>query len=270
MKLHLPDARVRVLLALFRQLEKSGCHSVLVGGLVPPLLQKHFDPEEYEPATTPRSTADCDVAVDVAVSRFDRWREVEATLGSLGFEKNARENQFRWDHPCGLCIDSMPVPAGIERGDREALAFARTFVERDAGAFFRGYELALELFLEVSIELDDGSSHPLRIAGIAAMLSMKLQAWRESPERKKDAQDICWLLRYSKPESVARGLLEAKGRRPELMSEVIERLERHYSDADGDGVHASQPRYRTDEQSEPDRNAIARAVRQVLELYRKG
>ena len=165
----------------------------------------------------------------------------------------------------------MPVPAGIERGDPEAIAFAQSFGLRDTSTFFRGYELAIELFVEVTIELNDGTSHLLRIAGVAAMLSMKLQAWLDRRHlRPKDAQDICWLLRYLDPQIIATHLLDARGRRSELIDEVIERLELYYSDPDHDGVRASQPSGRSDDVTERNRNAIAAAVQQVLRAYRSG
>ena len=272
MKLQLPDASVRVLLELLLRLEELGGRPVLVGGLVPPLLRPTMDPENlYSPPGSPRQTSDCDLAIDVAVASSDRWKDIERALVTLEFVKKPKKNQFRWEHRCGLGIDPMPVAAGIEREDPHAIAFARPFVEGDTATFFRGYELAIELFVEVTIDLDDETSHPLRIAGIAAMLSMKLQAWTDRRyERRKDAQDIGWLLRYSAPEIVARHLLDARSRRPELVEEIIDRLDRFFSAEEHGGTNDAVSRDLYEEIAERHRNAIAGAVQLLLKAYRQG
>jgi hypothetical protein len=271
MKLPLSNARTVILLQLLRELDELGCPSVLVGGLVPPLLFEALEPDPRDEPPHNRGTTDCDVAIDVAVPGFDRWREIEELLGSLGFTRNPRKNEFCWVHGCGLLIDPMPVPTGIERGDAEAVAFARTFVGGSTSLFYRGYELALQQPMVVTIELEDGSPHSLRIAGLASLLVMKLQAWIDSHHvRMKDAQDIGWLLRHLAPETVVLQLAAARALRPELMIEVVERLRAHFAEPDALGVcHYTRQAYSRilDEYTERHRNALAAAVKEILRVY---
>lgn len=178
-RLELPAERNAILGKLLRKLDERGCPYVLVGGLVPTLLREVLDPEPLDEPSESRSTVDCDLALDVAVSAADEWQRMQGILRDEGFGRFEKESQFCWSHPCGLMIDPMPVPAGIERGEPAAVSFARTFVERDTSKFFRGYELALQRPLIVEITFDGSDSYPLRIAGLPAMLAMKLQAWTD-------------------------------------------------------------------------------------------
>jgi predicted nucleotidyltransferase len=230
-----------------------------------------LEPDPLDEPPDHRGTADCDVAIDVAVPGHEKWQEAKALIESLAFEPNRRKSQFSWIHKCGLLVDSMPVPAGIEHGHREAIAFVRSFVERDAHSFYRGYELALVQFEVVSIKMDDGSTHSLRIAGLASLLAMKLQARLDRPhQRQKDAQDIGWLLRYLRTETVVRQLAAARSHRPALVAEVIERLCADFADADAQGVceYARQAYNGVhDDYTERHRNALSTAVREVVRVY---
>jgi hypothetical protein len=272
MKLPLSNASTTVLLQLLRGLDELGCHSVLVGGLVPPLLFEALEPDPLDQPPRNRGTTDCDVAIDVAVTGFAKWSEAQGLLTQLGLKKDPkRTNQFRWVHGCGLLIDPMPVPAGIERGDLVARTFALTVVEGDTSLFYRGYELALQQPMVVIIELEDGSQHSLRIAGLASLLVMKLQAWIDSLyAREKDAQDVGWLLRHLPAETVVRQLVAARALRAELIAEAVERLRSHFADPDARGVcHYTRQAYRgiADDYTERHRNALTTAVNEILRLY---
>lgn len=273
MKLPLSAHSVLVLLDLLRRLDELGVRPVLVGGLVPPLLLEALDPDECADLPTPRHTGDCDVAIDVSVSEPNKWQTVEALLAELQLTRRSKQNQFRWEHACGLKLDLMPVPAGIERGDPAAIDFARTFIESDTSTFFRGYELALTQYQEIVVEREAGERQTLRIAGLAAMLAMKLQAWTDRPyERKKDAQDIGWMLRHLRTEIVVDQLLLARTSRAELVAEVIRRLEENFSNADehrGISHYASQAHGLDDRVTERHRNAVALAVTEVVASYRQ-
>jgi hypothetical protein len=234
MRLPVPEEQGLQIVGLFRALEHLGKRPVLVGGLVPPLLLSAMDPDAFQDFE-PRRTTDCDVAIDIAVDGSGDWEKVQESLAALGFSFRPEQNQFRWQHPSGLRIDPMPVPAGIERGDHAALALAARFVSRDTRAFYRGYELALARFVDVDLELGD-SVHRLRIAGLGALLAMKLQAWTDRRhERRKDAHDICWLLRQMSTAVAAAELLETRRLRPDLIDEVLQRLEESFSDPDAPG-----------------------------------
>jgi predicted nucleotidyltransferase len=269
----LSNERAVTLVHLFRELDAHGRRCVLVGGQVPPLLQKMMDPEEEYLATASRSTADCDVAMEIAICTSSEWDQSQALLVSLKFEKNERVNQFRWKHTSGLLIDLLPVPAGIERGDPAAVEFSRDLVPEGTSTFFRGFELALARFEVVEIEVDDGSCYSLRIAGLPAMLAMKLQAWSEKPyDRKRDAQDIGWLLRYVNPELAAQQLLAARDQWSELIEEVVQRLEKNFSDPEHRGIadYASQAHGIDDSITARHRNAVVGAVTALLARYRQG
>ncbi len=269
-RLELPAERNAILGKLLRKLDERGCPYVLVGGLVPTLLREVLDPEPLDEPSESRSTVDCDLALDVAVSAADEWQRMQGILRDEGFGRFEKESQFCWSHPCGLMIDPMPVPAGIERGEPAAVSFARTFVERDTSKFFRGYELALQRPLIVEITFDGSDSYPLRIAGLPAMLAMKLQAWTDRRyERPKDAQDIGWLLRYLPAQVVVDQLRAAQATWPELVAEIISRLTTHFADEEAGGVddYAKQAHGLAGYYGERHRSALVAAVQKVLSLY---
>lgn len=262
-----------VLGKLLRRLDASGCSFVLVGGLVPPLLRDVLDPEPVDEPPDNRATADCDLALDVAVSAQTEWQRLQQFLLDEGFTRSKTNSQFCWRHSCGLLLDPMPVAAGIERADPEALAFARTFVERDISSFFRGYELALQDPLRVEVTFDGNDVYSLRIAGLAALLAMKLQAWTDRRyERAKDAQDIGWLLRYLPPRVVVTQLRRAQSSWPALVAEVMDRLQQHFADEDAGGVsdYTRQAHRSSDTFSDRHRKALVAAVKEVLILYSTG
>lgn len=255
---------------LLRRLDESGCAFVLVGGLVPPLLRDVLDPEPLDEPPENRATADCDLALDVAVSAAKEWQRLQQFLHDEGFTPFKERSQFCWRHSCGLLLDPMPVAAGIERADPNAIEFASTFVERDLSSFFRGYELALQAPLRVDITFDGDDVYSLPIAGLAALLAMKLQAWTDRRyERPKDAQDIGWLLRYLPPPVVVSELRRAQLSWPELVAEVMERLTQHFADVDAKGVsdYVKQAHRSADTFSDRHRKALVVAVQQVIYLY---
>jgi hypothetical protein len=268
-KLPLLEPQSAQIVAVFEGLERLGKRPVLVGGLVPPLLLVALDPEGFHDFP-PRSTADCDLAIDVAVGAPDDWPAVEALLLSLGFSRRGKKNQFCWGHPSGLMMDPMPVPTGIERGDPEAIAMVRHLVECDTQRFYRGYELALDSFEQIELEVGP-CVHALRIAGLVAMLAMKLQAWTDRRhQRKRDAQDIAWLLRQLDPQIVVRELRAARRVRADLVDEIVQRLWDEFSDPDHRGVLDSMSGYGNylGERGERHCREVASAIRNVLELYR--
>jgi predicted nucleotidyltransferase len=239
--------------------------------MLPPILLEALDPDNFEMAASPRYTGDCDVAIDIAFHGAERWRQIESLLHRLGFERDLKKNQFRWKHACGLKIDALPVPSGIERGDSAARAFGESFVRDDTQRFFHGYELALAEPVEISVELDDGETQSIRVAGVAACLVMKLQAWTDRRlEDKKDAHDLGWLLRYMTSEIIAVELRKLRDQWPERAEVVIARLEENFSDPEGRGTldYVSQYANGVLELTERNRRALASAVAEVLRLYR--
>ena len=267
MKLPLSDVQARQVVELFRALERRDKRPVLVGGLVPPLLLVAMDPDAYQDFE-PRRTADCDMAIDIAVDVPGDWAAVEALLAEQGFAPRRGANQFRWQHSSGLQIDPMPVPAGIERGDPGAIEFARRLVEREPREFYRGYELALVRFVEVEIAVGD-TKHPLRIAGLVALLAMKLQAWMDRRyERRRDAHDICWLLRELKPEIAAAEMRQTRALRSDLVDEVLRRLSKEFSEPDQQGLrhYASERGYLLEDVIERHCLEVVRAVQRLLRL----
>lgn len=270
MQLPLDPASNTALFRLLRGLDAMEYAYVLVGGLVPPLLRSALEPDTLEDPMENRRTSDCDLAIDVAVSGFEKWARVQELLNEQGFTAFPKRSQFAWRHACGLLLDPMPVAKGIEENLPEALKFARGLVGRDTGPFFRGYELALQRPVTLDVEADDENRYPLKVAGLASLLAMKLQAWCDRPdERKKDAQDIGWLLLHLSPQVVVRELRDVEGDWPELVAEVIQRLERHFADADARGVshYVRQTHQLSGPYAERHERALAEKVRSLLDLF---
>lgn len=271
MRLPLAPAAQERLFQIIDALDALGCRCVLVGGLVPPLLLEALDPEGFAEASDPRATRDCDLAVRIAMEGESELDRTHAQLSALGMERRASENQFRWRDPVGLHLDLVPVPAGIEAGDPRAVSLARAFVQRDTELFFRGYELALSDRVEVHLE---DASRTLQIAGLVSLLAMKLQAWTDRRiERRRDARDVAWLLRYLSPGLAAEHLARGHALRPDLVVEVLTRLRASFSDADHDGVSDYiREAYSNIAEAycEKHRRAVVAAVAEVLRQVARG
>lgn len=274
MRLPLDDDKVAALFELLDGLERLGLRSVLVGGLVPPLLLAALDPEGFDEERQSRRTADCDLALDLAVTDGEqRNQEAEALLTRSGWSRRrAREdNQFRWTHACKLLLDVVPVPAGVESGDAAAVAFARRKLDfvKDPARFYRGYELAVMQPIEISIEVAPTAWRTLRIAGLPAFLAMKLQTWLDRGRtRKRDAYDVAWLLRFTPAEIAIAALAHAAQTRPDLVSEIRSRLREDFADEWDRGIRAYASEkypYRDEDLTEVHRGAAARAVQRVLQ-----
>jgi hypothetical protein len=257
------------LLAALRQRELG---AVLVGGLVPPLLLGHLQPDDADAAHSPRRTGDCDLALGVDVGgEHNQHAATIQTLDALGWRADRKRNQFCWQHPARLWLDLIPVPAGIEAGDARAVAWIAPLLDgHDIDTFYRGYELALATAIDVSIE-HAGNHHRLPIAGLAAMFAMKLQAWTDGgAKHKSHAHDVCWLLRYTDERVVVAALDGVRGGRPALVEEVVARLRASFADPWSRGVldYAWEAfNRRSDDDTEADRNAVAAAATRVLALF---
>lgn len=267
MRLPLSRANTTLLLSVLDELAERGGRPVLVGGLVPPLLAAALAPDELSDLA-PRTTNDCDVAflTDAGAASYEACRAAMLALRSP-------LHQFRWKHAGGLLVDAMPVPTGVERGDAPAVAFARAFLRDDPARFYRGYELALARPTTVMVELDDGTARPVAVAGVTAMLAMKLQAFLDRPfDRQRDAQDIVWLAHNLAPEAIGGDLVACRSARPELVAEVIARLEQHFVDPWSPGITAyfeQAFRGRTSFDEDARREGGAAAIGSLLAAYRR-
>lgn len=268
MKLPLSSENVRLVVAILDRLIALGGRPVLVGGLVPPLLVETFAPHS-ECELAARATSDCDVAF-ATDGDAERHQACRAVMSELKFQPI---QQFRWKHAGGLLVDAMPVHAGIESADERAVAFARTFVHRDPATFFRGYELALARPVSIALELDDGTSRDLAVAGVTPMLAMKLQAFTDRPQqRRKDARDVVWLARNLAPALIADDLHTCRALRADLVEEIVERLVNDFGDLWARGITAyfeEVYRGRTSYDEEPRRASGANAIAQVVLAYRR-
>lgn len=269
MMLPLTAAQHDALFVLIGALTELGLEVVLVGGLVPPLLIEALEPGVFMEDVRVRQTNDCDLAVAIGVGDAGRASvdAVHELLASSGWTYTPQQNPFRWVHDSNVQLDMMPVPAGIEASDGDAIAVAQTWVKRDTALFYRGYELAL--VDAVIVEIDVGPlPRALRIAGLLPVLAMKLQAWTDRPERRKDAHDVAMLLRFISVENTAAALRRGEGRRPDLVREVLARLHPAFTDPWGRGVDAYALEafpHREQDATEPDRNAVVEAARRLLE-----
>ena len=273
MRLPLDRARHVALFELLDDLDRLSTRAVLVGGLVPPLLLERLDPDGFADAPEARSTADCDLVLHVplhgATAIYD---DVQAALRAR-WSADPRVNQFRWNHHSGLRLDLIPVPVGIERADPAAIELASEWSPNiDVKAFYRAQEFAIATALDIEIVDSGGARRGLRIAGLVAMLAMKLQAWNDSyRQRRRDAHDVAWLLRYLPTAVAAAAMGEARARRPDLVEDVGTHLRRDFADEWGEGVRhyvaeAFPDRYRrADDEAEGDRRAAARAIRRFLD-----
>ncbi len=268
MRLPLSPANTALLLTVLDELARLGGRPVLVGGLVPPLLVAALAPDDLADLA-PRSTNDCDVAFlsDAGAASF------EACCTAMLALRFTPVHQFRWKHAGGLLVDAMPVPAGVERGDAPAVAFARPFLRDDPARFYRGYELALARPVTVRVEVDDGTTRPVPVAGVTSMLAMKLQAFLDRPsDRQRDAQDVVWLARHLDPDVIGADLVACHPTRAELVAEVVARLEQHFVDPWGRGITAyfeQAFRGRTSFDEEARREGGAAAIGSLLAAYRR-
>lgn len=268
MNLPITVLQLDALFALLDGLAALALDVVLVGGLVPPLLLEALEPDLFMEDVHGRQTKDCDLAVAITVGDNGRAQldAIEALLAGLGWRRG-RANQFRWEHGSRLPLDVLPVPDGIEAGATAAVALARTWVDSDVATFYRGYELALED--HVVIEIAHGATtRTLQIAGLLPMLAMKLQAWDDRPERQRDAHDVALLLRFTSLDTAVAALRRGEARRPDLVREVLARLRQAFTGPWERGVlaYAAEAfRYRDDDVTEPERNAVAFAVLRLLD-----
>lgn len=272
MRLPLDRLRHAALLELLARFDELGCRAVLIGGLVPPLLLQYLDPDGFATAPAGRRTADCDLVLDLAIGDgLEVYRDVQEFLAAR-WTRDPRANQFRWNHHSGLRVDLIPVPAGIERQDLAAIGLAELWLpDIDVKAFYRGQEFAISTAIDLFVLDPSDVPFPLRIAGLAAMLTMKIQAWNDSYRgRKRDAHDVAWLLRYLDVEVAVRALRAARALRSDLVDHVVNHLRRDFSDEESAGVwhyvaEAFPDRHGgEDEYTEADRNAVASAVQRLL------
>ena len=274
MRLPLDRARHAALFELLDELERLGAPAVLVGGLVPPLLLDHLDPDASLAAPEPRRTADCDLVAHVSHGAPDAYDAVLRFLEAR-WARDRLANQFRWVHVSGLRVDLIPVPAGIEAGDPAALAFAaRVSLNVDVAEFHHGQEYAIASALLVNVDDLGGGRRPIRVAGLVAMLALKLRAWTDSQrDRRRDAHDIVWLLRYVSTALAVDELVVARREQPTLVTGIVTALARDFADAWALGVRhyvaeAFPERYRLpDDEAESERLAAAYAVQRVLARY---
>lgn len=264
MRLPLATAGVDELLALLELLDAYGRRPVLVGGLVPPLLVAALAPGS-EPEPDPRRTGDCDIAF--AIDGDDQG-DLGQPLRELGFE---HRGQFRWQHSrVRVKVDALPVHRGVEAGAPAAVAWSRRLQVDDPQRFFHGYELALAQ--PMTVELDHCAAPArVRIAGLAAMLAMKLQAWRDRRfDRTRDAADVVWLLRNLEPALVVDQLIAVRAERADLIDLVIERLAEDFCDPWGRGVtDCYKEQFRLSEtDEEARRDAAARPAAAVVAAAR--
>ena len=273
MRLPLDRARHAALFELLRELERLGTRAVLVGGLVPPLLLEHLDPEGARDVHA-RQTQDCDVVVQLPVDDGVRVYDEVLSFLRIRWSPKPAVNQFRWNHADGLRVDLIPVPVGIEGGERAAVELATSLSpDIDVRAFYRAQEFAITTALDVALVDPIEVPHRLRIAGLLAMLAMKLEARKDLQRTytKSDAHDVAWLLRYLDTAIAVAAVREAGGHRPDLVDFVCTELRRDFADERGAGIiryvkEAFPHRYHSSEDdAEGDRLVTASKVRQFLD-----
>jgi predicted nucleotidyltransferase len=136
---------------------------------------------------TPRATLDIDLALRVRDwGQYNRLRM--RMLGTGEYAEDRRQHQ-RLIHVNGALIDLVPFgplesPAGIIAWPPEQVVMMQT----------AGFEEALGSSIELIVGEDPECR--IRVCTPAALAAMKLIAWHEKyPARKKDAQDLLFLLK---------------------------------------------------------------------------
>ncbi len=269
-RLPLVAGDVAHLMDVIERMAGLGSSTVLVGGLVPPLLLEALDPDGFDEAPSPRETTDCDLAIGLVIGARTTIDDIHQSLLDGDWQPDPQRSQFAW-RKGGLKLDALPVPAGIEARDAAAVAAVARFETRAPEQFFRGYEFAMQAPVVIDVETPDGP-RPLRIAGLVAILAAKLQARLDRRfDRKRDAHDIGWLVRYMKTTLIVDALRRAASMRSDLVAFVQGQLERSFSDADADGCmdYAAEAHGIVDEYNEPHREAVAMSIRVVLDAYRR-
>lgn len=200
-----------VLVEVFALLQREREHCVLVGGWPPFLLTERYKPAGTEFAHI--GSVDIDVALDF--ERMPRLEEVyegiREKLERAGFgprrSRTGQPLEFSLEKLVGksvMHVDFLaPSVGGTDSGHRHQRAQDLLALKA------RGCEVAFQNNepFEVEAVIPAGARHKvsIKVAGPAAVLTMKTLAFSEDPGRIKDAYDICSILRYYKagPASVA-------------------------------------------------------------------
>ena len=222
-----------VLVEVFALLQREREHCVLVGGWPPFLLTERYKPAGTEFAHI--GSVDIDVALD-----FERmpgleevYEGIRVKLERAGFgprrSRTGQPLEFSMEKLVGksvMHVDFLaPAAGGTDSGHRHQRAQDLLALKA------RGCEVAFqnnELF-EVEAVMPAGARHKvsIRVAGPAAVLTMKTLAFSEDPGRIKDVYDICSTLRYYKagPASVAAEF------RPFLGSAIVQEARRKLAES---------------------------------------
>lgn len=171
----LPPERLEMLVCFRRIAEAQDIQFLLVGATVRHLiLTCHYKIEER------RKTHDLDFGV--MLSDWDSYeRLAQALKTSGGFQQNIRRpHEFRYGTNW---IDLVPFGS---IGQNNAIAWPP---ERASIMNITGYEDVYR----AAIEIDFGQDIRIKSASLPGMVLLKLFAWNDRPERKKDLVDT-WLL----------------------------------------------------------------------------
>ncbi len=141
----------------------------------------------YHDIPAPRATLDIDLALRVA--DWDQYARLRADLLGTGHYDGDRHHRQRLIHTTGVLIDLVPF-GPVETGDH-GVAWPP---EQDVVMHTTGFEEALASAITMTI----GEDPPcvIRVCTPAALAAMKIIAWEERyPERRKDAQDLLFLMK---------------------------------------------------------------------------
>jgi hypothetical protein len=143
--------------------------------------------------------------------------------------------------------------------------------------FFRGQELVVVDPVSIQIESPAGDPISLRIANVAALLAMKIQAFDDHPtKRRRDAFDIAFLLRHGPRQAIAQQLANlAKGEHAAVVARIIDRLKIEFCDSWSRGTSAAYdeqhggPTPWAPDEEDAERAVICAAVLEVVDLADK-
>lgn len=211
-----------VLVEVFSLLQREGPQCVLVGGWAPFLLTERHKPRDVEFSHI--GSVDIDIALNCeGMPGIDEvYAGIRERLERVGYHpRRARDGQplpfslERETGSVGIHVDFLAPDSGEPGRRHQRVQDVMAMKTRGCEVAFRNNEP-----FEVEAVMPTSARHKvsIRVAGPAAMVTMKALAFADDPGRLKDAYDICSVLRYYKagPASVAAEF------RPFLGSAIVE------------------------------------------------
>lgn len=197
----LPEGLGQLYCMVFDTANKHNIELFIIGAMARDLVLVYgFD------ARLERATRDVDFAIQV-----ENWNDFKSLVSSLihqGFTQDPKQvHKLHYQDTNGLPWEIDILPFGLIAGTNFMIKWPPN---QDTAMMVLGFDTVFEHALQVIIECS-GHQQIIRVASPAGLSLLKLIAWleREPSYRKKDAQDIYYLIQtYSKIPDIYDALYE--------------------------------------------------------------